>query len=458
MTEQEAIELYKSGLRKTVDKLLEMSERIKELEEIISSYKQKERSRDISTPSGMKAPYEKRELNSKRKRKPGRPKGHEGSRRNIPEVVDRVEEHRLKTCPRCGKELGDPVESRERYIEDIPQVKVEVIRHIIYRSYCSECKKVSEPKVDDALPKSQIGLRTLLMTVWLHYSLGVTTKGVILWIKGFSKLGLTIGGLIQSWLRLAQILKPYYDHIAEKAKGSAVLNVDESGWRVSGMTHWLWCFTSRRIVYYVIDRCRGSPVLMRVLGEFFRGILVSDFYRAYDKILSYAKQKCLQHLFRDLEKVYNFTSQWRSFLKKLRRILKDAIRLKARKEMMSEEVFIRKRERIKVRLEKFANLRYRDKDCKRFIKRIKKYRNDLITFLYHHEVDSNNSHVERQIRPAVIMRKNLYCNRSERGAEAQSIFMSIFRTLILNNIDPVEFLLNSVKIWIRTGKLPPFPI
>jgi hypothetical protein len=36
---------------------------------------------------------------------------------------------------------------------------------------------------------------------------------------------------------------------------------------------------------------------------------------------------------------------------------------------------------------------------------------------------------ERTIRPAVIIRKNSYGNRSQRGTEAQAVLMSIFRKL-----------------------------
>jgi len=37
----------------------------------------------------------------------------------------------------------------------------------------------------------------------------------------------------------------------------------------------------------------------------------------------------------------------------------------------------------------------------------RKKRNELFTFLDNSEVDSNNNHAERQIRPAVIIRKNV---------------------------------------------------
>ena len=46
------------------------------------------------------------------------------------------------------------------------------------------------------------------------------------------------------------------------------------------------------------------------------------------------------------------------------------------------------------------------------------------TFLDHPGVPPDNNHAERQIRPAVIVRKNSYANDSEEGAETQAVLMS----------------------------------
>ena len=43
------------------------------------------------------------------------------------------------------------------------------------------------------------------------------------------------------------------------------------------------------------------------------------------------------------------------------------------------------------------------------------HHDELFTFLDHAEVPFDNNHAERAIRPAVIIRKNSYANRSHRG-------------------------------------------
>ena len=54
---------------------------------------------------------------------------------------------------------------------------------------------------------------------------------------------------------------------------------------------------------YVIDPTRGSNVVEEILGDIFDGILVTDFYAAYNQISAWAKQKCIVHLLRELKKV-----------------------------------------------------------------------------------------------------------------------------------------------------------
>ena len=44
----------------------------------------------------------------------------------------------------------------------------------------------------------------------------------------------------------------WYVEIQSQALGSAVLHADETGWRVDGRAHWLWCFTTSDLTYYMI--------------------------------------------------------------------------------------------------------------------------------------------------------------------------------------------------------------
>jgi len=85
---------------------------------------------------------------------------------------------------------------------------------------------------------------------------------------------------------------------------------------------------------------------------------------------------------------------------------------------------------------------------------LKRHQHELFTFLRHSGVPANNNHAERMIRPAVIARKNSYCNRSEKGAKTQAILMSIFRTLHLQQQDAIITIEKALKDYCKTGTLP----
>ena len=237
-----------------------------------------------STPSGMKPTYQK-PPGKRHKRPPGAKPGHLGSRRKPPDRIDRRKTHQAKCCPNCGGRLQRCNETRTRYTEDIPHIQPEVTEHTIHRDWCPKCQKQVEPTVPDALPGSTLGNHVLVLSAWLHYGLGNTLSQIVEVFNFHLQMKITSGGLVQMWYRLQAILYAWYEQIQQQALHSAVLFADESGWRVDGKTHWLWCFTTRNLTYYMINRSRGSPALMKFFVEEFAGTLVSDFWGAYNAVV-----------------------------------------------------------------------------------------------------------------------------------------------------------------------------
>jgi transposase len=412
-----------------------------------------------ATPSGMKPPYQKPPPKS-RKRRPGAKPGHPGSRRKTPKKIDKWVKHRAKCCPDCGCRVKRCQETRTRYTEDIPDIQPEVTEHTIHRDWCPKCRKLVEPAVPDALPGSTLGNRVLVLSGWLHYALGNTLSQIVEVFNFHLQMKITPGGLVQMWYRLQAILYPWYEQIQQRALRSAVLHADESGWRVDGKTHWLWCFTTRDLTYYMIDRSRGSPALLKFFIGEFAGALVTDFWGAYNAVACALRQTCLVHLLRELEHTEKYKSpgkHWPAFAKKLRRLLGDAIRLWRKHGDLPEATYASRRDRLVVRLQQLIDTPWDDAHAKRLIKRLRRHQNDLLTFLDHPDVPFDNNAAERAIRPAVIIRKNSYGNRSERGADSQAVLMSIFRTLKQRGHDPIRTIIAALTTYLTTGQLPPFP-
>ena len=413
---------------------------------------------DPATPSAMVPPY-KKPAKKKKGKKPGRKAGHKGSRRPAPEQIDERREHFAECCPDCGGPVSPTTAApRKRVIEDIEVSRAKVTEHTIHSHYCRRCRKRVEPKVLDALPKATIGNRTLALTSWLHYGLGNTTSQVVDVLNSLFHFPISPGGLTQMWARAGDVLTPWYEQIAAEANDSAVLHADETGWRVNGKTHWLWCFTNPGLTYYVIDESRGSGVLREFFGEAFAGTLVSDFFSAYDAFDAERRQTCLAHLLREIKKVSqtDASDEWVVFAENLKRLLKDALRLGARPDRAATD-YSSKRARIEKRLDRLIDGIYENPDAARLVKRLHKHRDRLFVFLYDAAVAPDNNRAEREIRPAVIARKNSFHNMSPRGANTQSILMSVYRTLKLRGHDPIETIADALAIHVAGGSLPSLP-
>ena len=411
-----------------------------------------------STPSGMVPIYTKPNTPKRRKR-PGAKKGHSGHRRKTPERIDERETHRLQRCPCCGGPLQRCQHQRTRIIEDIPEEIAPVVtEHTIHRDYCPQCKKHVEPVVPDALPRAALGHHLISLTSWFHYGLGVTIDQIIDILSYHLQTELTPGGLINAWQRLSEILLSWYEQIAQEAKHSAYLHADETGWRINGQGCWLWCFANDRNCYYMIEYCRGSPVLQKFFSEEYDGVLITDFWAAYDSVDAADRQKCLPHLLRELEKVdkRNDSAEWRAFAKKLRRLLRDGIRLRKRSDFAPQR-YQSRIDRLNRRIGQMAREEHADADARRLTKRLRRYGEYLFTFLDYLYVTAENNFGERQIRPAVILRKNSQSNRSDRGAATQAVLMSVYRTLRLRGLNPTKTITSALKTYLTTTKLPPLP-
>jgi hypothetical protein len=412
-----------------------------------------------STPSGMVAVYEKPAADKRRRRKPGAKAGHSGSRRKPPAKIDARVEHRLEVCPCCSGELQRCNRKRTRVIEDIPQEITPVVsEHTIHRDYCPACRKHVEPVVADAMPNATLGHHVMALSSWFHYGLGVTIGQVRDILGSHLHTEITAGGLLDGWQRLAEALWPWYQQIADEARAGAVLHADETGWRVDGQTCWLWCFANHRSCSYLIDKSRGSPALQKFFIETYQGTLVSDFWAAYFNVACDDRQMCIPHLLRELLKVddRNDSIQWKAFSKQLKRLLRDGLRLRKRSDF-SKDRYASRIGLINKRLWALADAIYHDADALRLAERIGKYRDYLFTFLDTPGVPPDNNHAERMIRPAVIIRKNSLCNRSEQGAATQAVLMSIYRTLKLRGLDPTKTIAAALKTYLATGKLPELP-
>ena len=434
-----------------------------------------------NTPSGALPPYAKGSTGKKRPGKPGAGDGHKGCRRPPPTIDRREDVAPITVCPDCSGQVLLARKTRKRTVEDIkPDAKSEAVEYTIPQHWCASCKKHVEPGVAAAMPGATIGNGVVALSAVMHYGLGLTLAQVQEIFSSHIRTELSAGGLVDMWQRAGEVLTTWYEQIGAEAKGSATLHADETSWRVSGDTHWLWCFCNHHNCFYLIDESRGGDVLNRFFEKAYAGVLLSDFWKPYQSVRLAAtieagagqaakaggeRQACLVHLLREISHVTKYVlpgkstrdaEQWMGFAKMLNRLLQDGIRLRQREDF-NPALYGRRITLIDRRLIILADGKYDDPDARRLAGRLSKHRDEIFTFLDRPESAWHNNFAERQIRPAVILRKNSQCNRSQRGAATQAVLMSVYRTLKLRGHDPRSTIENALRTWSETGKLPPLP-
>lgn len=397
----------------------------------------------------------------KERNKRGGQHGHTGSTRPPLTDPDRSREHQCDRCPDCNGKLQRTGKTRSRLSEDIPEdLKPVITQDIIHRDYCPNCQKQVEPKLPDVLPNCTLGNRTLVLTTLLHFAQGLTIGQIVDTFNFHLRMKVTPGGLVQMWHRLAELLFAWYEQIHQDALGSATLHADETGWRVSGKTRWLWCFANSENVFYMIDRSRGSPALLKFFTKEFEGTLITDFWSPYDAVVCADKQKCWPHLLRDVADVDDKNptdAEWKSFSRRLVMVYRAAKELHSKRGTIDEAQYDMSVARLEARVGKMASDPWHHADANRLANRLNKYGSELLTFLWHDDVPSDNNPGERAIRPAVMIRKNSYCNHSDRGALTQSVLMTVLRTLRVRQQQPIDTILKALAEFAETGVLPQMP-
>ncbi len=221
-----------------------------------------------------------------------------------------------------------------------------------------------------------------------------------------------------------------YDDILEGIRRSEFVGGDEMGWFLSGTGHWVWTLVNKFSAFCHIALFRSGDVTDSLMASF-DGIVISDSFLPWNRI-GCRHQKCLLHNFRDmyLTRNKNYRSEFSMMFYRLRGILKDAIEMG---KAASEEVRC-----LDYRVLELASAMYKDKDCIKYTKRLKREAGHLLAFL-EHDTNYHNNDSERAVRMLSVMRKILYGSRSKRGMRTAEILFSVYATCNLRGVNFCAF-------------------
>jgi hypothetical protein len=245
--------------------------------------------------------------------------------------------------------------------------------------------------------------------------------------------------------RAVELYSDTYEAIKQNLRHGKLIHADETHFSVKGKAGYVWVFTSMEEVVYIWSESREGHVAREFLTEF-TGVLVTDFYTAYDSI-NCPQQKCLIHLIRDLNKdvlgepfnqemkdlVHEFTSLLRPIIETI-----DRFGLKTR--------FLKKyKTKASQFFDELMRKQYGTELAQKVQERFRKNEGRLFTFLDHDNVPWNNNNAEHAIKAFAELRDVIEGPSTQDGINDYLILQSICQTCEYRGIDFLGFLRSGEK-------------
>ena len=295
-----------------------------------------------------------------------------------------------------------------------------------------------------AVERQRLGINLVSLIVTLREEARLPIRSIQRYLWTVHQLKLSVGAIADAIHRVARQARRTVDETLERIRGSPVVHADETGWREDGVNGYVWTFSTPTERYFV-RRGRGKEVVDEVLGESFDGVLVSDFYAAYNHYPG-LKQRCWVHLLRDIHELKALYPEdtglvrWAGAVRQLY----DRAKAYAQAGVQPASGYHRFVSPNQLMLERqllslcrpFSN----DETAPqaKLCRRIERFIKELFVFVSHPDVPSENNAAERSLRHLVISRKISGGTRSEQGTTSKMALASLFGTWRTKGLNPLS--------------------
>lgn len=346
-------------------------------------------------------------------------------------------------CPQCGRKWCIKGPIRSRTLQDLvfgrASLKRRCVKYVFQTYRCRKCNTVFG--VEDRYEVfykygwdlvsyclyQTVDLRIPMFTVCQHFGR----------VFGFSIPRSTLNeAKVKAAAYYAETKQQILDHIV---RGSLV-HADETRANIKGKSAYVWVLTSLHEVVYIYADTREGELIQKLLSDF-KGVLISDFYAAYDSI-DCPQQKCLIHLMRDLndEVLINpFDEEVKLIVASFAGLLKPMVETVDRYGLKKH--FLNKHH---VRVERFYRELART-DCQsepalKCKQRFEKNRDTLFTFLSYDGVPWNNNNAEHAIKAFARLRDVIAGTSTAKGVDEYLTLLSVCQTCKYRGLDFLAFL------------------
>jgi hypothetical protein len=228
--------------------------------------------------------------------------------------------------------------------------------------------------------------------------------------------------------------------ILDRIISGSLIHANETRANIKGQSAYVWVLTSLTEVVYILTESREGEIVQQLLKSF-KGVLVSDFYAAYESI-ECPQQKCLIHLMRDLndEMLNNpFDQEAKLIGVRFAALLRPIVETIDRRGLKAH--FLRKHLREVERFYGFLDGSELNSDVASKLKqRFNKNRDKLFTFLRYDGVPWNNNNAEHAVKAFAGLRDVIAGSSTKKGIDEYVTLLSISETCKYRGIDFLDFL------------------
>lgn len=224
-----------------------------------------------------------------------------------------------------------------------------------------------------------------------------------------------------------------------------LIHADETRANIKGHLAYVWVLANMTDVVYILAESREGEIIRTLLKDF-GGILVSDFYAAYEAIPC-PQQKCLIHLIRDLNnEILNnpFDTEMKSIAVGFADLLRPIVKTIDRHGLKTR--FLREHQ---IDVDAFFGFlsasEFRSEAASKCKQRFEKNRDTLFTFLRYDGVPWNNNNAEHAIKAFARLRDVISGTSSKKGVDEYLTLLSVAETCKYRGLDFLEFLLSGER-------------
>jgi predicted RecB family nuclease len=352
------------------------------------------------------------------------------------DVIDR----RPACCSRCGASVIYRNGRCTHTIYDLQfsatGLKRWIVRYLFNRYVCRRCKRGF-----NALSRqSRYGRNLSAFVVYQVVEQRISQHAVARNLENLFGLSVSVDTVNSIKSRSAKDQETTYQAILERLRAGSLIHADETKVTIEGANRYVWVFTNLEEVAFVYGDTREAKTPQDMLRNF-RGVLVSDFYAAYDSF-DCAHQKCLIHLMRDINEDLRkqpFDEEMKyiaySFAALLTPIVEtiDQFGLKARhlhKHAKSVAGFY----------DALSQRNYRTEVAAGYRRRFEKYRDRLFTFLAYDGIPWNNNNAEHAIKAFARLRRVIGTNSTAKSLRDYLVLLSVAETCKCKGLNFLSFL------------------